>query len=102
MSLASGWNYYMKSLTFYQHSSIRPNDTGGYVDSIDETYGEIVSCKHEQAKVIAFNFYRNISQQNSLYLTDDDIEKLFKLIQYELKHNYKSLRKSVLSFKKYK
>ena len=102
MSLASGWNYYMKSLTFYQHSSIRPNYTGGYVDSIDETYGEIVSRKHEQAKVIAFDFYRNISQQNSLYLTDDDIEKLFKMIQCELKRNYKSLRKRVLNFKKYK
>ena len=49
-----------------------------------------------------FDFYRNISQQNSLYLTDDDIEKLFKMIQCELKRNYKSLRKRVLNFKKYK
>ena len=26
----------MKSLTYYQHASIKPNDTGGYVD-IEET-----------------------------------------------------------------
>ena len=32
ISISSGWKYNMKSLTYYQHASIRPNDTGGYVD----------------------------------------------------------------------
>lgn len=54
ISVSSGWEYNMKSLTYYQHASIRPNDTGGYVDIEDRTYNEIVLAKHEQAKSIAF------------------------------------------------
>lgn len=101
MSAASGWNYNMKSLTYYRHASIRPNYTGGYVDIEDKTYGEIVSSKHEQAKVIAFDFYRNIFQKDYLYLTDENIETLFKVIQSELRYNYKSIRNRVLNYKKY-
>lgn len=63
ISISSGWKYNMKSLTYYQHASIKPNDTGGYVDIEEKTYNEIVSAKHEQAKSIALLFYiRNVQQ----------------------------------------
>ena len=61
ISFASGWNYNSKSLTYYQHGSIRPNDTGGFVDIEDKTYIQIVSDKHKQAKEIAFSFFSDIS-----------------------------------------
>ena len=41
ISISSGWKYNMKSLTYYQHASIKPNDTGGYVDIEEKTYNEI-------------------------------------------------------------
>lgn len=44
-SVVSGKNYYMQSLTYYQNGSLWPNDTGGYVDIEDKTYGQIVREK---------------------------------------------------------
>ena len=43
ISISSGWKYNMKSLTYYQHASIRPNDTGGYVDIEEKTSRNIES-----------------------------------------------------------
>lgn len=101
MSTVSGWKYNMKSLTFYQHASIRPNDTGGYVGIEEKTYSEIVSEKHEQAKSIAYLFYTNIcTGHNSL--TTSDIESLFKILQHECRYKYKEIRDRVLNFKSYK
>ncbi|WP_289863000.1 hypothetical protein [uncultured Duncaniella sp.] len=91
----------MKSLTYYQHASIKPNDTGGYVDIEDRTYNEIVSAKHEQAKSIALLFYTGICAGKDT-LTNSDIESLFKILQYECRYNYKDTRKRVLNFKSYK
>lgn len=101
MSTESGWRYNMKSLTFYQHASIKPNDTGGYVDIEDKTYGEIVSEKHEQAKFIADLFYRNIYTEID-NLTTSDIESLFKILQRECRYKYREMRNRVLNFKSYK
>ena len=42
ISISSGWKYNMKSLTYYQHASIKPNDTGGYVDIEEKTYNEFL------------------------------------------------------------
>ena len=91
----------MKSLTYYQHASLWPNATGGYVDIEDKTYGEIVSQKHEQAKFIAFEYFTGfLSQTDSLSYSD--IEELFKLIKNECRYNFKSLRNRVLNYKSYK
>lgn len=98
MSIASGWKYNMKSLTYYQHASIRPNGTGGYADIEDRTYSEIVSEKHEQAKTIAFMFFTQICAGCN-NLTVSDIESLFKILQYECRYNYKEIRKRVLNSK---
>ena len=100
-SFASGWKYNMKSLTYYQHASIRPNDTGGYVDIEDKTYNEIVLEKHEQAKEIAFSYYANIISGEE-ELQEHEIEKLFSTILKECRYNYKELRNRVLNFKSYK
>ena len=101
ISISSGWKYNMKSLTYYQHASIRPNDTGGYVDIEEKTYNEIVSAKHEQAKSIALLFYTGICAEDGK-LTSRNIESLFKILQYECRYNYKETRKRVLNFKSYK
>ena len=101
ISYASGWKYNMKSLTYYQHASIRPNSTGGYAEIEDKTYAEIVAEKHEHAKYIAFMFYSAICTGEET-LTDNDIEILFKLLQNECRFNYKEIRKRVLNFKLYK
>ena len=101
ISISSGWKYNMKSLTYYQHASIKPNDTGGYVDIEEKTYNEIVSAKHEQAKSIALLFYTGICAEDGK-LTSRNIESLFKILQYECRYNYKETRKRVLNFKSYK
>jgi hypothetical protein len=46
-SVVSGNNYYMKSLTYYKNGSLWPNDTGGYVNIEDKTYGQIVREKNK-------------------------------------------------------
>lgn len=101
LSISSGWNYYMKSLTFYQHGDIRPNDTGGYVDADDRTYGEIVEQKHLQAIDIAFGFYNDIKSGESA-LTREDLNDLFKAIHNECNYNYNKIRNRVLNYKSYK
>lgn len=101
LSISSGWNYYMKSLTFYQHGDIRPNDTGGYVDADDRTYGEIVEQKHLQAIDIAFGFYNDIKSGKSA-LTREDLNDLFKAIHNECNYNYNKIRNRVLNYKSYK
>ena len=101
LSYASGWKYNMKSLTYYQHASFWPNDTGGYADIEDKTYNEIVSQKHEQAKFIAFEYFLGFQSQSD-FLNHNDIEELFKLIQHECRYNFKSLRNKVLNYKSYK
>ncbi|MDE7410127.1 MAG: hypothetical protein K2N09_08895 [Muribaculaceae bacterium] len=101
ISFASGWNYNMKSLTYYQHGSIRPNDTGGFVDIEDRTYFQIVSEKHKQAKEIAFSFFSDISSGKGA-LQKDEVETLFRYIQHECRYNYKSLRDKILNYKSYK
>lgn len=101
ISYASGWKYNMKSLTYYQHASIRPDNTGGYAEIEDKTYAEIVAEKHEQAKSIAFMFYSAICTGEET-LTDKDIETLFKILQNECRFNYREIRKRVLNFKSYK
>lgn len=100
MSNNSGWKYNMKSLTYYQHASIKPNGTRGYADIEEKTYGEIVSEKHEQAKSIAFLFYTEICGGRDA-LKDCDIDSLFEILQYECRYNYKETRKRVLNFKSY-
>ena len=101
LSYASGWRYNMKSLTYYQHASFWPNDTGGYVDIEDKTYNEIVSQKHEQAKLIAYEYFIDFKAQKD-HLDSCGIEELFSIIQHECRYNYKSLRNRVLNYKSYK
>ena len=91
----------MKSLTFYQHGDIRPNDTGGYVDADDRTYGEIVEQKHLQAIDIAFGFYNDIKSGESA-LSREDLNDLFKAIHNECNYNYNKIRNRVLNYKSYK
>lgn len=98
LSYSSGWKYYIKSLTYYQHASCWPNGTGGYIDIEDKTYNEIVSQKHEQAILLANKYFVGF-QTKADYLNFKDIEKLFELIQFECRNNYNSLINNVLNFK---
>lgn len=97
LSYASGGKHNMKSTSYYQHASLWPNGTGGYIDIEDKTYREIVSQKHEEAKLIAYKYFIDF-QSKSEYLNSNDIENLFKMIQQEYRQNYKNLTNRVLNY----
>lgn len=100
LSYLSGWKYYSKSLTFYQHANIRPSSTGGYVDSEEEGYSEIVERKHLQAINVALGFFKEI-KAGTYALTKDELNLLFKAIHIECNDNYNKIRNRVLNYKNY-
>ena len=97
-STASGWNYYMKSLTFYQHASLWPNSTGGYVDIEEDTYSQIVEKKNKQADVIAFGFLSEL-KSGAITIGKKELNQLFQAIERECRYNYVPFKKRVLQFK---
>lgn len=99
-SVASGNNYYMKSLTYYKNGSLWPNDTGGYVDIEDKTYGQIVREKKQVSIMNAQTFMQEIKNRKE-FMTSSDISTIFSLIDEEYNTNFKSFRNRVLNFEKY-
>ena len=99
-SVASGNNYYMKSLTYYKNGSLWPNDTGGYVDIEDKTYDQIVREKKEVSIMNAQTFMQEINSRQE-FITSSDISTIFSLIDEEYSTNFKSFRNRVLNFEKY-
>lgn len=99
-SVVSGKNYYMQSLTYYQNGSLWSNDTGGYVDIEDKTYGQIVREKKLVSIMNAHSFMQEIIKSQE-FLTSSDIAAIFSLIENEYKTNFKSFRNRVLNFEKY-
>ena len=99
-SVASGNNYYMKSLTYYKNGSLWPNDTGGYVDIEDKTYEQIVREKKQVSIMNAQSFMQEIKSRQEC-MTSSDITKIFSLIDEDYNTNYKRFRDRVLNFEKY-
>ena len=99
-SVASGNNYYMKSLTYYKNGSLWPNNTGGYVDIEDKTYGQIVREKKEVSIMNAQTFMQEINNRQ-VFITSSGISIIFTLIDEEYSTNFKSFRNRVLNFEKY-
>lgn len=99
-SVVSGKNYYMQSLTYYQNGSLWSNDTGGYVDIEDKTYGQIVREKKLVSIMNAQSFMQEIIKSQE-FLTSSDIAAIFSLIENEYKTNFKSFRNRVLNLEKY-
>lgn len=99
-SVVSGKNYYMQSLTYYQNGSLWSNDTGGYVDIEDKTYGQIVREKKLVSIMNAQSFMQEIIKSQE-FLTSSDIAVIFSLIENEYNTNFKSFRNRVLNFEKY-
>ena len=99
-SVVSGNNYYMKSLTYYKNGSLWPNDTGGYVDIEDKTYGQIVREKKQVSIMNAQIFMQEIKNRQE-FMTSSDISTIFSLIDEEYSTNFKSFRNRVLNFEKY-
>lgn len=99
-SEVSGNNYYMQSLTYYQNGSLWPNDTGGYVDIEDKTYGQIVREKEIESIMNAQSFMQEIIKSQD-FLTFSDIAAIFSLIENEYKTNFKSFRNRIFNFEKY-
>ena len=99
-SVVSGKNYYMQSLTYYQNGSLWSNDTGGYVDIEDKTYGQIVREKKLVSIMNAQSFMQEIIKSQE-FLTYSDIAAIFSLIENEYKTNFKSFRNRVLNLEKY-
>ena len=99
-SVVSGKNYYMQSLTYYQNGSLWSNDTGGYVDIEDKTYGQIVREKKLVSIMNAQSFMQEIIKSQE-FMTYYDIEAIFYLIENEYKTKFKYFRNRVLNLEKY-
>ena len=95
----TGNRYLTKSLTYYQNGSLWPNDTGGYVDADDRTYGEIVQIKQIQALDIA-NAFLSSYKQGAFLLDRKKLNELFRNLSKEILYNYSSFKDKVLNFKK--
>ena len=98
-SVATGNNYYMQSLTFFQNGSLWPNDTGGYVDIEDKTYAQIVREKKEVSIMNAQTFMQEINNRQE-FITSSDISTIFSLIDEEYSTNFKCFRNRVLNYGK--
>ena len=96
-SSITGNRFLTRSLTYYRHGSLWPNDTGGYIDGDDRTYREIVESKQVQALGIAYDFFISY-KQGAFQLDRKDLNALFKRISYEIRYNYNSFKDKVLDF----
>lgn len=96
-SIITGNRFLTRSLTYYRHGSLWPNDTGGYIDGDDRTYREIVESKQVQALGIAYDFFISY-KQGAFQLDRKDLNALFKRISYEIRYNYNSFKDKVLDF----
>lgn len=93
----SGNRFLTRSLTYYQHGSLWPNDTGGYIDGDDRTYRDLVESKQVQALGIAYDFFLSY-KQGAFQLERKDLNALFKKISNEILYNYNSFKDKVLDF----
>lgn len=98
-SILSGNNYYMKSLTYYRNGSLWPNDYGHYIDSVDETYEQLVDRKHKVAIMNAYEYWSKINRGEDA-LTESDIDRIFMRIEQEYNNNYKRFCDNILNFNK--
>ena len=98
-SILSGNNYYMKSLTYYRNGSLWPNDYGHYIDSVDETYEQLVDRKHKVAIMNAYEYWSKINRGEDA-LTESDIDRIFMRIEQEYSNNYKRFCDNILNFNK--
>ena len=98
-SILSGNNYYMKSLTYYRNGSLWPNDYGHYIDSVDETYEQLVERKHKVAIMNAYEYWSEINRGEDV-LTESDIDRIFMLIDQEYSNNHKRFCDNRLNFNK--
>ena len=98
-SISSGNNYYMKSLTYYRNGSLWPNEYDHYIDSVDETYEQLVERKHKVAIMNAYEYWKGFTQDEDV-LTESDIDRIFMLIEQEYSKNYKRFCDNILIFNK--
>lgn len=98
-SISSGSNYYMKSLTYYRNGSLWPNEYGHYIDSVDETYEQLVERKHKVAIMNAYDYWKEINQGEDV-LIESDIDRIFMLIEQEYSNNYNRFCDNILNFNK--
>ena len=89
----------MKSLTYYRNGSLWPNDYGHYIDSVDETYEQLVERKHKVAIMTAYEYWSEINRGDDV-LTESDIDRIFMLIEQEYSNNYKRFCDNILNFNK--
>ncbi len=94
----TGNHFFQQSIKYYQHASLWPNDSGGYVDIEDDTYNEIVNKKHIQAIAIAYSYFKEY-EQGTLRINKEILNDVFRIIANEIQTNYKSFYKKVLNFK---
>ena len=97
MSVMTNNKYYQQSLKYYQHSSLWPNDSGGYADIEEDTYLQLVERKHKVAIMNAYDYWKEINRGEDV-LTESDIDRIFMLIEQEYSNHYKRFCDSILNF----
>lgn len=98
VSSASGCRYDMQSLKYYQHASLWPNSTGGYVEIEDKTYIEIVEQKNQQADSVAYGYLDEI-KSGVIAIERKELNSLFQILEKESRNNYLKFKNKVLQFK---
>lgn len=99
-SVISNNNYYRQSRTYYQNASLWPNDSGGYADIEDESYGDLVERKHKVAVLNAWAYLKELRQGKDK-LTICDLNNIFETIETSCKKESSVFRDKVLHYKKY-
>ena len=91
-------DFYKMSLTMYQNASIYVNNTGGYKEIEDRTYGEIVEAKNFQSIEIAIEYLKQFKDSNCS-INRKELNKIFQDIEKECRFDFVKFKNRVLKFK---
>lgn len=91
-------DFYKMSLTMYQNASIYVNDTGGYKEIEDRTYGEIVEAKNFQSIEIAIEYLKQFKDSNCS-INRKELNKIFQDFEKECRFDFVKFKNRVLKFK---
>ncbi|WP_430812946.1 MULTISPECIES: hypothetical protein [unclassified Carboxylicivirga] len=91
-------DFYKMSLTMYQNASIYVNNTGGYKEIEDRTYGEIVEAKNFQSIEIAIEYLKQFKDSNCS-INRKELNKIFQDFEKECRFDFVKFKNRVLKFK---
>lgn len=75
---------YWDSLKMYRHGSLIPNDTGGYHDIEDDTWGQLIERGTNRAYDIAYNYYLEYIK-GEYQISEEEIDKIMNYLKDKFK-----------------